>query len=245
MSGCCPAGSHGPAPGEHGHGRIVAKKDDGFSIYETGKPQKEAIIQVYDIFGTDGGRTKKWADQLAEAGEFLVVVPDFFRAKPWDENNFPPKGGFPELLKFLEDNVPWDKLKADIFENTIPYLRSQGVEKIGIIGFCWGAKQAIQAATDPAISAAVLLHPSFVGVPEIQNAQCPVAILNANNDPPLAPLKEVLDTKPFGPECFLKDYPDSAHGWTVRGDLSNAETARDVKDAFDNTVSFLKKHLKN
>jgi hypothetical protein len=59
------------------------------------------------------------------------------RGVPWDEKNFPPKNGFPELLEFLNKNVPWPKIKEDIFGKVLPWLKEQGVERIGIIGFCW------------------------------------------------------------------------------------------------------------
>jgi hypothetical protein len=77
---CCPAGSHGWHPGAGGKGGVVQiGGEGGLPVYVSGKQTKEAVVDVYDIFGLDGGRTQGFADDLAEKGDFLVVVPDFFR----------------------------------------------------------------------------------------------------------------------------------------------------------------------
>jgi len=59
-------------------------------IYETGdSTSPNLLICFYDIFGFHPV-TKQVCDKLGEAG-WRVVMPDFFRGKPFPLENFPPK----------------------------------------------------------------------------------------------------------------------------------------------------------
>jgi len=60
------------------------------SVYETlDLTPKRLLIAVHDIFG-DTANTRLFADLLAEAYGFIVVMPDFFRGVPWDHTKWPP-----------------------------------------------------------------------------------------------------------------------------------------------------------
>jgi len=55
-------------------------------------------------------------------------------------------------------------------------------------------------------------------------------------------LVKILEEK-FPGKNFVKTFNDQRHGWVNRGDVSNAETARDVKVAMELVVEFFNKNL--
>lgn len=62
----------------------------GLDAYTVGpKDSKKAIVVVYDIFGF-WPTTKQGADLLAEATKSRVIMPDFFRGKPFPQEYYPP-----------------------------------------------------------------------------------------------------------------------------------------------------------
>ncbi|KAG8931189.1 hypothetical protein FRC02_003085 [Tulasnella sp. 418] len=97
----------------------------------------KAIIYVYDIFGFYP-QTQQGADIIAESLNATVLMPDFFRGKPFPADKYPPKTDEEkeELQKFF-------KGVADLKER-LPelvaigeQLKKDGVKKIGTLGVCW------------------------------------------------------------------------------------------------------------
>ena len=62
---------------------------DNMDIYETGaKESRNVLIAAYDIFGFHPN-TLHFADMIAEKGPFTVVMPDFFRRRPYLMEDYP------------------------------------------------------------------------------------------------------------------------------------------------------------
>jgi hypothetical protein len=80
-----------------------------------------------DIFGLQNP-TEQGADILAQQLGARVVMPDFFKGKPWDVSKFPPpdKG---EFMKWISQQN-WEKIEP-ILLKTIGYLREDGAKKFG------------------------------------------------------------------------------------------------------------------
>ena len=87
----------------------------------------------------------------------------------------------------------------------------------------------------------VCFHPSIrlegmAGGDPMELAQCldvPLFMATAGNDPdnvkPGGELEKITEEK--GIEgCVFLDYPERKHGWTLRGDVSEAGVARDTDD---------------
>jgi hypothetical protein len=56
-------------------------------------------------------------------------------------------------------------------------------------------------------------------------------------------VKEVLDKKPFGKDCFYKVY-EEVHGFMgARGDWSQPKQKKDAEDIIENTRNYLMKHV--
>jgi dienelactone hydrolase len=123
----------------------------------------------------------------------------------------------------------------------LPYVQAQGAKRIGFIGFCWGAKIALNALSDAHVSAAGLMHPSQLTAEEFGAVQGPVIVMPAQNDPDMAPLMESLKSNAKAGDSEHHRFDEQQHGWTVRGDLTNAATARDVTKSLDLLKAFFKR----
>mmetsp|Transcript_32408 Transcript_32408/g.29210 ORF Transcript_32408/g.29210 Transcript_32408/m.29210 type:complete len:250 (+) Transcript_32408:75-824(+) len=245
-SGCCPIGSEPQLSTDY---KPKGKEDKlgDLPIYTIGSGDK-AIIVAYDIYGYNGGRTRLICDQLADAG-FNVILPDFYRGDAWPTE----KPIDDSLAKFILA-YPWEKVQKDLHDHVYPYLEKQGAKTIGMIGFCWGAWVIFKEAEGDKLTCGVSCHPSirasnFFGESEIdmtKKVKSPQCLLSAGNDPDNVKdggeVLKILEEK-FPGKCLFKTYPNSAHGFVCRGDLSNKDTAADVKDAMTNAVEYFKKHL--
>jgi len=126
----------------HKHEHIQTGKEEkigDLDIYIVGSTSAtKAVILAYDIFGFKQVNTRKFADKLAAKG-FFTIMPDFLRGVPWSPET--------DREKFREwlTTIPQDRFTADM-NATINYLHSKSITNIGIVGFCWGGKQALIAA---------------------------------------------------------------------------------------------------
>lgn len=60
---------------------------NGMTVYETkNKSSKTVLICAYDIFGFHPN-VKQFADKLDSTGDYLVVIPDFFRGHSVTEDD--------------------------------------------------------------------------------------------------------------------------------------------------------------
>ena len=144
-----------------------------------GTKPKACIVIATDIFGFQFINTRLAADRFAEAG-FLCVVPNIMgphavdpkeiNFKPFDEveKMWWPGRIYQKLLKVkllpmvihLYTSLPLAKTIEEL-HTVLAAIREQfGIEKIGMSGYCWGAKHTLMIASDPKqIQAAVAVHP--------------------------------------------------------------------------------------
>ena len=204
-------------------------------------PSKHAILVSFDIFGFHPGGTREFCDKLAKAG-YLVVMPDYYRGNAWSPSNFPPADQ-DEFMNWVKSFSP-GMLAADV-ESTRQYILSQEpkITSIGLIGFCWGGKVAITASATGNFNASVLCHGSFLEDSDADGVQCPTLMLDAGADPDRSAILATLQAKPFGAACAAFKYDDMEHGWTIRGDRSNARVNECMDEAYSKTEAFFKEHL--
>ena len=223
--------------------------------YVVSKPGATAgLIVAYDIFGFQGqSRIRQVCDQLAEAG-FFVILPDYYRGQQWTPEKMESQG-FAGLMKFIPQ-FPWKGALETDFAAALALVKKQPtVKKIGTVGFCWGAWIACRGAISGEISAVYNAHPSVhveqsFGGSETDIAKlvkCPVMQDTAGGDKDTykegGDFFKALQAHPFGEHCVTRDFPDMAHGWTTRGDLSDPKIAAGVAKALGGGIEFLKKHL--
>ncbi|CAM6090490.1 unnamed protein product [Calypogeia fissa] len=191
---------------------------------------KAAIIFAPDVFGYDAPLIRKLADKAAAAG-FYAVIPDLLKGDPYVPKD--PAAPFANV-------GPWIAIHH-------PELKEQGVESVGIAGFCWGARVAVMIGKEPdLIKATFLCHPSFTTKENVTDLKVATAILASEIDdftPPSLVLefKEILDTKPF--PSLVKIFPGQTHGWTIRYDVNDPHLVKGAEEAHEDLLAFAKKVL--
>ena len=183
MENCCPQGSLGfqaPDYKVEGNEETLA---DNLKVFWKGSG-KNAVLMVHDIFGYNSGRHKNIVAELAEDCGFLVAFPDLYRGEPLPEDS-------EDFINFSL-KYPFEKLNKDLM-TVVEFLKAKGAEKIGLIGFCWGAWVNAKLCSDSDLwVCAVNPHPSyqlekfaFKGDDEglAKTIKCPQLILPTGNDP--------------------------------------------------------------
>ncbi|KAI5355996.1 hypothetical protein L3X38_008891 [Prunus dulcis] len=222
------------------YGVDCAEKLGGLNVYAAGSPNsKLAIVLVSDVFGYRAPNLRKLAEKVASAG-FFVVVPNFFYDDPFVYDNNRP------LAVWLEDHGT-DKGFEDA-KSIINALKEKGYSAIGAAGFCWGGKVVTELAKSDFVQAAVLLHPSFVALDDIEGVKVPMAVLGAEIDEysPLELLKqfeEILAAK-SEIDSYVKIFPKAEHSWTVRYNVEDEEAVKRAEEAHNNMIDWFSKHVK-
>ncbi len=154
----------------------------------------------------------------------MVVFPNFYgkgetRPEP------------PALMPWLQRVGGWVKTRNNI-ELCVTFLKERGIERIGLIGFCWGGATALltaQVADQLGISASSGVH-AAMGFAELESngtavdtlavtIQCPIQFLQAGNDPDLSPVQKALERTKFASQCECRTFYDQLHGFcAARGD---------------------------
>lgn len=215
---------------------------DDLPMYHVGSSEK-CVIWNYDIFGFDGGRTKQLADLLAEEG-FMVIMPDFFRGT-WQD----PKE--PGVVEFAMEHTNWKKLIVDWENKILPFARDKGATRFGCIGTCWGTYMVIRESSYDCMKVGVSMHPSHTALSGLLGekekdllccVKCPQLFMPAGND--AAETKpEGLGQQVLGNKLTIIEFNDMMHGWTTKGDMSDAKVNRDVHKALKDAVEFITKHI--
>jgi dienelactone hydrolase len=152
----------------------------------------KAVICIYsDIFGLGLPNNKIIADAYAESGEYLVLLPDFFKGDPVGlkvadallpvdaaaQSTFAKYTG---ILASMPSFLMWQRRhgKAETDKICLDFMRelrraTPSERKIGMVGFCWGGKYAVRTGLEsnmieiegkkkPLVDAIVALHPSHL-----------------------------------------------------------------------------------
>jgi len=215
------------------------------TIYDVGQEtSNRLLVCVYDIFGFHPV-SKQFCDKLSASG-FRVVMPDFFRGKPFPIENFPPKD-VSEIMNFVGTTGSWENvLKKDI-SVVLEHYKALGANKFGTFGFCWGAKMCIEASVDFSndIKSAVLIHPSFVGTDDGDKVKCPTLVLPSKDEADLIPFYEKVKQR-FGEDgSGHVRFDDMQHGFcAARGDMNDENNRKRVDEALALGHNFFDKNLK-
>ncbi|KAI8471171.1 MAG: dienelactone hydrolase family-domain-containing protein [Monoraphidium minutum] len=206
-----------------------------------------AVIIFTDIYGFTLNNTRLWADRLAAAGGFLVIVPDFFRGDPVTEATRPMMAEW--RLRHPRERV------LDDFEAIVAEVKrtNPAITKIFQQGFCWGGLYSglLSGPTAPKVDAAVGFHTSGL-TPEIIDAVAgPISLQQA--DPTLdnavnVTFYDYINTtfaakRAEGIHAYATYYPNMPHGFALRGNLSDPAWLKASTTAFNEGVAFLKKHV--
>jgi dienelactone hydrolase len=198
---------------------------------------------TYDIFGLTPQCTQV-ADMLAEKMNCRVVVPDFFLAKPWPKERYPPKEG-DDLMGWIRTAGSWEDRIRDMLNTVIARLKGQGTSEVSLIGFCWGARMCLNALNEKIVSSVALVHPSFVNDNDFTNGvdalNGPVAILRSKDDPEMLNTKAMF-TAAASPKFVFEDFNTMPHGFMgARADFNDQAFVSEIDRAMTILVKFFGK----
>ncbi|CAM6096585.1 unnamed protein product [Calypogeia fissa] len=203
---------------------------------------KAAIIFAPDLFGYDSPLLRKLADKAAAAG-FYAVVPDLLNGDPYVPKD--PADPFANIAPWLAIHHP--DASVGVTKSIVKELKEQGVESVGVAGFCWGGRLAVMMGREPDLVKGVFLcHPSLCTKENVTDLKVATAILAAGLDDHTTPsmvveFKEILDSKPF--PSLVKIFPGQNHGWTNRYDVNDPHEVKGAEEAHEDLLAFAKKVL--
>lgn len=241
MTDCCTRG----ALHEHTAAASSAETKIGGVVAYVVTPSaasSKCVVIAPDVFGWQLPNVRLIADKMASEHGILTIVPDLLDndALPLDAFN---KGFTPELAAWFERHGDAEAICGILGRVIADAKTTYGVAKVGVQGYCWGARFAILACgTGLAAGAALadafaVAHPTRVAVPkDIEALTRPGIFLCAEIDEAFTPAN-VADAKAItaaktaadaGLIYEFKHYPGTKHGFAVRGDDTTLEARNDA-----------------
>jgi dienelactone hydrolase len=132
-----------------------------------------AIMYLTDACGLHI-HSRLLADSISAIGNYTVLMPDLFHGDPHPYND-----ASVDLYKWLAEH-PAERVDP-VVKSTLEHIRADlGFDRIGAVGYCFGAKYVIRWLEKPrGIDAGFVAHPSFVEKEELKSIQGPLSIAAA------------------------------------------------------------------
>ncbi|KAJ3113732.1 hypothetical protein HK100_001894 [Physocladia obscura] len=219
-------------------GEII--KIGGLDVYIVGpKGSKNAVLVNYDIFGL---QTKQVCDILSSRG-YRVAMPDLCRGDPWPIAQWPPAGGFGEVMAHISKNATVESVRADMAA-TRAFLKTEGSVSFGILGFCWGGRIVSLISDEPEYAAIALAHPVAVSLEDAAKISAPMLCLPAQDDDK-ATFEAIFEVVHKNhPSSKIRRFDDVPHGFAAaRGDFGDPLMAKRANEAIAEIDDFFTTHL--
>ncbi|KAI8928378.1 dienelactone hydrolase [Entophlyctis helioformis] len=214
---------------------------EGVPYFVEGKEGSEAgVIVIQEWWGVND-QIKRVTARYAESLNGLAITPDLYRGKvatAADEANH------------LMGALNWPQAVDDV-RNAVKYLKSKGVKKVGIVGFCMGGALTIASGVlVPELSAGVC----FYGVPPLaladpKNMQIPMQYnFGEHDDAKGFSDKETALKLKATLEAAGKDVSefymwDAGHAFMNEDAPAYPYNEKCAKEAYAKSVAFFAKHL--
>ncbi|KAJ6023668.1 hypothetical protein N7540_004465 [Penicillium herquei] len=205
---------------------------------------KCGIVYVADIFGIFQN-SKLMADCYADEG-YTTILPDLFNGDQIPEDK-PLDFDIPKwFITGINGGNPHTPEEVDpIILSAVKTLKSQGIERVGGAGYCFGAKYVVRNYK-AGIDIGYMAHPSFVTEEELAAISGPLAISASEVDIVFSPemrhkSEEILMATGLPYQLYL--FQGVEHGFAVRGDLSKKAVKFAKEQAFKQAIAWFDEYL--
>ncbi|EEB07937.1 dienelactone hydrolase [Schizosaccharomyces japonicus yFS275] len=243
MASCCPTNLGAQPPNEDHvpQGKIVPDIG-GLTTYVSGPATgKRVVLMFEDIFGLSS-QLKEGADLLGSHG-FTAYAPDFLRGHALPLDSYPPVT--PEHKKLVDEfmtkrispSLYW--VLVEQFLGTIRSIHGDDV-KIGIVGYCWGAK-VLTTHPFKGVSGVAMAHPSFLDPLDARNVLAPVYMIATSDEDKNAVegFKREFASSPFHSQSHFEVFDDMHHGFmAARADLTNPANRSRFDEGYRKFIGF-------
>lgn len=211
--------------------------------YVVGKVGQPAIFLVHEWWGLNE-QMKGLADRFAARG-FQVATPDLYHGKVASDAN-----EANHLMSGLDFKAAVDELAV-----WAKYLKEERkAPAVGVAGTCMGGALTVAAASKHSATGLVNAATVFYGIPDlsvfpVESIQCPMLLHFGDLDDIAGfsdrnAVKKLTDKlKAAGKQFELKTYPQAKHAF-INEKRPEVYRPEDAKAAFESTVSFFQKNLK-
>ncbi|EGN92088.1 hypothetical protein SERLA73DRAFT_191614 [Serpula lacrymans var. lacrymans S7.3] len=210
-------------------------------------PKDKVVLFLFDVFGIDLPNSLLLVDDFARNG-FKVVAPDYLNGDNVPADAF--STGY-DIGKWFQNHGS-DKTRPPL-DSVIAALKEQGVTRFGATGYCFGGRYVFNLAFENIIHVSVANHPSLLKSPDdlekyFATSKAPLLINSCPVDEQFPISSQTTADEIFGNGKFKPGYQREffegcAHGFSVRGDLSDPNVKKGKEGAFKSAVEFFVKHL--
>ncbi|OQE19092.1 hypothetical protein PENSTE_c016G08409 [Penicillium steckii] len=211
--------------------------------YPKDNSTKRAILLLTDVIGHRFINAQLIADQLAANGYF-VVMPDLFHGDPVPLNR-PSDFDLMSWLNGPPGHLP-DRVEPVVKAVLQEMKTSLGCERIGSVGYCFGAKYAVRLLQPGVVDVSYVAHPSFVEADELAAIKGPLSISAAETDA-IFPTSKRHESEEIlaktGQPYQINLFSGVEHGFAVRADISKPLLRFAKESAFSQAVVWFNQYL--
>jgi carboxymethylenebutenolidase len=223
---------------EAAYAGIDGKDIVGYVAHPEGELPKAGLVVIHEWWGLNDN-VKAMARRLAGAG-YLALAVDLYEGEVADDRT--------DASRLARASGERTVQILDNLGQAIEHLRSAGVERIGVIGWCFGGGWSLRTALafPDQVDATVIYYGRLTtDQDELQSLSSPVlGIFGALDEGiPVATVREfqaALDA--LDKEAAIHIYEDADHAFANPSGTRYNETA--AEDAWAKTLAFLSQHLK-